>query len=48
MEQEKVKKIIEDVKKLADAYSAKPTESTKIVLEAIQKVVSITLEEEGE
>lgn len=46
MEQEKIKKIIEDVKKLTDVYSAKPSKSIKIVLEGIVKVVSIVLEEE--
>ncbi len=46
MEKEKVKKIIEDVKELADAYSAKPSESVKVMLEVIVKVVGIALEEE--
>jgi len=46
MEQEKIERIVEDVKELADAYLARPTKSTKVVLEEIQKVVGIVLEEE--
>lgn len=46
MEEEKLKKIIEGVKELADTYSTGIPESAKGALETIKDIVGITLEEE--
>ena len=46
MEQQKIDKIIKDVKELADRYSSGISESAKVALTAIKDIVETTLEKE--
>jgi len=46
MEQEKIDKIVKDVKELADKYSSRISESAKVALEAIRDIIKTALEKE--